>query len=59
MDRPPDYPGVLGTNNSVYHNSAAPAKNSVWSEVGSHINSFHVLFKLFWMETKLLWYSFG
>ena len=29
MDRPPDYPGVLGTNNSVYHNSAAPAKNSV------------------------------
>ncbi|XP_071177123.1 uncharacterized protein [Mytilus edulis] len=28
MDRPPDYPGgVLGTN--VYHNSAAPAKNSV------------------------------
>lgn len=30
MDRPPDYPGaILGTNNSVYHNSAAPAKNSV------------------------------
>lgn len=30
IDRPPDYPGGgLGTNNGVYHNSAAPAKNSV------------------------------
>lgn len=54
VDRPPDYPGrVLGTNHSVYHNSAAPAKNSVWYEARRSLcHLFHVLFKLFeWRQT--------